>query len=78
MQEEIKTKFKRTAKKLAAVGAGALVAGATLTGAAFAANNLSNLSTPFVGSSGAFDAYVVLGTSATTSLKNGRLIKYCF
>ncbi|MBR9678957.1 MAG: S-layer protein [Nanoarchaeota archaeon] len=64
MQEEFKLKIKRTAKKLAAVGTGALVAGMTLTGAAFAAD-LSGLPAPIV-SSGAFDAYVVVGTNAAT------------
>ena len=64
MQEELKLKIKRTAKKLAAVGTGALVAGMTLTGAAFAAD-LSDLPAPIV-SSGAFDAYVVVGTNAAT------------
>lgn len=64
MQEELKNKIKRTAKKVAAIGAGALVAGATMASAALAAD-LSGLPAPIV-SSGTFDSYVVIGTSATT------------
>jgi hypothetical protein len=64
MQEEFKNKLKRTAKKLAAIGTGALVAGSTMVGAALAAD-LSGLPAPFI-TSGAFDAYIVIGTSAAT------------
>jgi hypothetical protein len=64
MQEEFKNKLKRTAKKLAAIGTGALVAGTTLVGATFA-SDLSGLPAPFI-TNGAFDAYIVIGTSAAT------------
>jgi hypothetical protein len=64
MQEELKTKLKRTAKKIVALGASALMAGATLGTAALAAD-LSGLPAPII-VDGVFDAYVVVGTSATT------------
>jgi hypothetical protein len=67
MQEEFKTKIKRTAKKIAAVGASALVAGATMVGAV-GAIDLSGLPAPII-SAGAFDAYVVVGTTAATITK---------
>ncbi len=62
MQEEFVKKVKRTAKKFAAAAISAGMVGATVAGAAFAAN-LSGLPAPFV-SSGAFDAYIAVGANA--------------
>jgi hypothetical protein len=64
MQEEFKTKIKRTAKKIVALGASALMAGATLGTAAVAAD-LSGLPGPVI-ADGVFDAYVIVGTQAAT------------
>ncbi|PIN99887.1 hypothetical protein COT72_03555 [archaeon CG10_big_fil_rev_8_21_14_0_10_43_11] len=62
MQEEFVKTIKRTAKKFAAVAVGAGMVGATVAGAAFAAD-LSGLPSPLV-SSGMFDAYVAVGENA--------------
>lgn len=52
-------RFKRTIKKIAAFAGGAIMVGATMTGALAA---LDNLPQPFVTASGVFDSYVVVGT----------------
>ncbi len=64
MQERLVNKLKRTAKRIAAVAVSAGMVGATVSGAAFAAD-LSGLPSPFV-SNGVFDAMVVVGADAAT------------
>lgn len=65
MEEKFVLKVKRTIKKIAALTTGAVMVGATVTGAALAAV-LSDLPSPFV-SSGNFDADVVVGSSSTST-----------
>ncbi|MBR9677743.1 MAG: hypothetical protein GOU97_00390 [Nanoarchaeota archaeon] len=65
MEEKFVLKVKRTIKKIAALTTGAVMVGATVTGAALA-TMLSDLPSPFV-SSGNFDADVVVGSSSTST-----------